>query len=209
MHHKTLETKATVSTDLGEFTAIAAAYSVDRANEQIKRGAFAKTIARWKESGKRIPLHWDHRGDASNIVGSVDPASMREMVEGLYVEGKLDLELSEIAREAWRSIKNNAVALSFGYLTLDSRERSDGVVELGEIDLFEISITPAPANPDTRFLSLKSATEAAAAVTPTKSSSQTEVEDGSGEEPNEAKPKPQDPLRNEIDRLLIDIALGQ
>src|SRR5262245_870301 len=59
MKHKTLEMKA-VATDLGEFVAIAAAYSVDRYNERIVKGAFAMTIAKWQESGKRIPLHWDH-----------------------------------------------------------------------------------------------------------------------------------------------------
>src|SRR3954468_3759778 len=59
--HKTLEAKAT-TTDLGEFTAIVAAYTVDRTNERIIPGAFKGTIARWQASGKMIPLHWDHGG---------------------------------------------------------------------------------------------------------------------------------------------------
>jgi hypothetical protein len=49
-----------VSTELGEFSAIAAAYSIDRDGDQIVRGAFRKTIDRWRSSGKRIPLHWNH-----------------------------------------------------------------------------------------------------------------------------------------------------
>jgi HK97 family phage prohead protease len=148
---------ATVTaTDLGEFTAIAAAWTVDRQREQIRRGAFADTIARWKASGKRIPVHWDHKGEASNVIGAIDPATMMETAEGLYVEGRLDLDDSDTAREAWRSMKDNRVALSFGYLVLDSTKRRDGIKELRQLDLFEISIVPAPANPDTRFLSLKS-----------------------------------------------------
>jgi HK97 family phage prohead protease len=102
-------------------------------------------------------LHWDHRGEAHNVIGSIDPMSMRETSEGLRVEGKLDLEDSEVAREAWRSMKANRVSLSFGYLATRACKRSDGVRELAEIDLFEISVIPHPANADTRFLSLKSA----------------------------------------------------
>lgn len=157
MLHKTLQTKAQTLTDKGEFTALAAAYSVDRVNDRIVPGAFQKSIDRWQSSGQRIPLHWDHSGAAEDIIGVVDPASMKEVELGLMVSGTLDLKHSAVAREAWRSIKNNAVALSFGYMTTRSRKRKDGVNELLELDLFEISVVPAPANPDTKFLSFKGA----------------------------------------------------
>ncbi len=102
----------TETTDLGEFSALAAAYSLDRQNEQILRGAFKATITAWADTGRRVPLHWDHRGEAANIIGSVNPSSMRETDEGLYVEGELELEDSVVAREVWRSVKNNTVGLS-------------------------------------------------------------------------------------------------
>jgi HK97 family phage prohead protease len=143
-------------TDLGEFTAIAAAYTVDRVKDRIVPGAFEKTIAQWRASGKRIPVHWDHCGDAANVIGSIDPAPSAKLDQGLYVEGKLDLQASEVAREAWRSMKNDAVSLSFGYVALKSRRR--GVInDLPELDLFEVSIVPHPANPDTRVLRMKAA----------------------------------------------------
>jgi hypothetical protein len=63
-----------------------------------------------------------------------------------------------MARQASRLMKNNAVSLSFGYLATDKARCDDGVQELREIDLFEVSIVPAPANADTRILSTKSAT---------------------------------------------------
>jgi HK97 family phage prohead protease len=153
--HKTLEAKAT-TTDLGEFTALAAAYSVDRTNERILPGAFKGTIERWQESGKQIPVHWDHMGDAKNVIGAVDPAFMRETDDGLVVKGQLDLDESEIAREAWRSMKKNRIGLSFGYLVTAHGKAKDGVLELKALDLFEVSITPAPVNPDTRFIDMKS-----------------------------------------------------
>jgi hypothetical protein len=90
------------------------------------------------------------------VIGTVDPHSAREIREGLFVKGKLDIDDSEIAREAWRLVKSGAVALSFGYMVTDSFKRPDGIEELREIDLFEVSLTPAPANPDTRILSFKS-----------------------------------------------------
>lgn len=156
LEHKTHEAKARTLTDAGEFTAIAAAYTVDRVKERIVPGAFKSTIERWQASGKLIPLHWDHSGDAKDIIGTIDPASMAETAEGLEVKGKLDLDESEVAREAWRSMKANRVGLSFGYLVTESGSADDGITELKALDLFEISVTPAPANPDTRFVSLKS-----------------------------------------------------
>jgi len=148
---------ATVTaTEQGEFTAIAAAYTVDRVKDQIIRGAFNATIERWRASGKRVPLHWDHRGEAANVIGSVDPHSMRETAEGLQVSGRLDIDSSDTAREAWRSMKNGTMSLSFGYITTKRRKRSDGINELQELDLFEISIAPQPANPDTRVVAMKS-----------------------------------------------------
>ena len=158
MQHLTIKAAST-ATDLGRFTAIAAAWSVDREGDQIVKGAFAATIKRWQESAKRLPVHWNHSGAASDVIGWIDPAGMRETDEGLYVKGQLDLEDSETAREAWRSMKNNAVSLSFGYMISKSRDREDGIRELLGVDLFEISIVPHPANEDTRFLELKGARE--------------------------------------------------
>lgn len=155
MLHKTLEAKATTTTDQGSFVALAATYAVDRTNERIVPGAFADTIKAWQKSGKQIPLHWDHMGEAENVIGTIDPASMKETADGLEVKGQLDLEDSQVAREAWRLMKKNAVGLSFGYLVNQDAKGADGVRELKSIDLFEITITPAPVNPDTRFLDLK------------------------------------------------------
>jgi HK97 family phage prohead protease len=155
MEHVTVQLKTT-AVDQGSFTAIAAAYSVDRQGERIRPGAFATTIRRWRESGKVIPVHWDHSRDASAVIGSIDPATMRERADGLYVEGELDLEDSEMAREAWRSLKRNRIGLSFGYVVVDQHE-AGGITVLDALDVFEITLTPSPANADTRVLATKSA----------------------------------------------------
>lgn len=146
---------AATTTDQGSFTAIAAAYTLDRDKERIRPGAFANTIKAWLARNRPIPLHWAHKGDAENVIGSVDPQTMSETDDGLYVEGTLDLEGSDLAKEAWRLVKSDTVSLSFGFLGEVTPRAKDGTREIVNIDLYEVSLTPAPANPDTRFLSLK------------------------------------------------------
>ena len=153
MKHLTLQAKAT-TTDQGTFVALAAAYSVDRVGDRIVPGAFAKTIDHWRESGKSIPLHWNHQGEPEDIIGAVDPATVEETEDGLRVAGKLDLSGSK-AKEAWRAMKTGSMSLSFGYMVVSEKQAKDAN-ELHEIDLFEVSVVPGPANADTRFLSLKS-----------------------------------------------------
>jgi len=151
----------TAITDLGEFEALAATYDIDRVKDKIIFGAFEKTIAEWQASGKLIPVDWAHSNAAQDLIGSVKPATMREIPgQGLYVEGQLDLQGSEVAREAWRAMKAKIVALSFGYLVPEggAKKRRDGTNELREIDLFAITVATRPINPKTRFLSLKAAT---------------------------------------------------
>jgi uncharacterized protein len=150
---------ASATTDRGTFSALAAAYPVDRQGERIAKGAFQTSISRCEDSNKNIPVHWQHSASAEDIIGYVDPATMRETDEGLVVRGQLDLEDSEVARQAWRSMKNNSIGLSFGFLTVDSHD-DDGVRVLDEVDLFEITLTPSPANADTRITEMKSVPDA-------------------------------------------------
>jgi hypothetical protein len=70
LERKRVEASARPTTDLGEFSAIAAAYTVDRQGDEIIPGAFGNTIDAWRNSGKQIPLHWNHSSRAENIIGS-------------------------------------------------------------------------------------------------------------------------------------------
>lgn len=156
--HKQITAKAT-ATDQGEFVAIAAAYSVDRANDRIIPGAFGKTIGKWRTSGKQVPLHWNHQGEPEDIIGTIDPSQVEETDDGLQVAGRLDLANSTKAKEAWRAMKTGSMSLSFGYVVVKATKAADGVNDLQELDLFEVSVVPGPANADTRFLALKSVPE--------------------------------------------------
>jgi len=157
MKHMTLAAKATTTTDQGEVTLLVSTYDRDRGGDVIEPGAFAETIAKWQRSKKKIPLHFDHKGEPESIIGAADPHSMRETDQGLIVEAKLDLEESEKAREVWRLVRSGVVACSFGYLAEASREQSDGTRLLTKIDLFEVTLTPSPMNPETRVIDYKAA----------------------------------------------------
>ena len=212
MEHLLLKAATTATTDQGYFAAIAAAYTVDRVKDRIVPGAFKGTIEHWQKSGKQIPLHWNHEGDPKSIIGAINPAAVKETDDGLYVEGKLDLQDSEMAREAWRSMKNGTMSLSFGYMVNDAREAKGGITELLAIDLFEVSIVPAPANADTRVLSLKSV-EVSELSDSVKEWLTSEVERIVGEkfvtqDQNGRTDKSVDPLRETARKLALDVRSG-
>ena len=156
MRFKQAEVTATPTLEKGTAVLLVAAYTRDRGGDVIQRGAFSKTISAWIGSGKQIPLAWDHEtGKPENVIGTVDPKTLRETRDGLLAEARLDLEGSATAREAWRSIKNDSVGVSFGYLSEEESDE-DGYRLLKSIDLYEISLTPTPMNADTRVVSWKS-----------------------------------------------------
>jgi hypothetical protein len=76
--HKTFAT-AEVETgkDAGTFVALVSTYEPDRQREQVVRGAFRRSLARWRKSGRMIPLLADHDGTIGAVVGRVDPRGLR------------------------------------------------------------------------------------------------------------------------------------
>lgn len=119
----------------------------DSYGDIIAPGAFAKTIAARKESGHPFPLVWNH--DLDQIIGTVDPEDIKETEKGpLMTASFFNMPLAQEKREI---VKSGAVfQFSFAYDVLDWApvELEDGTKanELREIELFEISIVPIPAN---------------------------------------------------------------
>lgn len=151
--------KATAATqttdDLGLFTALVSVFgNTDRGGDAVQPGAFSRSISEWKAAARRVPLHYNH--DPDEIIGDID--EMWESDAGLEVSGRVDLD-DELGRKVWKSLKRGRIAFSFGFLTVKSRERPDGVKELLELDIFEVSVTASPMNNMTRVLSTKSMDE--------------------------------------------------
>jgi HK97 family phage prohead protease len=158
LSHKQVDATATPTIEKGTAVLLVAAYSRDRGNDVIQRGAFRSTIGAWIDSGKQIPLAWDHSTDQpEQLICTVDPGSMRETRDGLIAEAHLDLDGSATAREVWRLVKSDSIGVSFGYLVTDKEDAGDGTRLLKAIDLFEVSLTAVPMNGDTRVVSWKSA----------------------------------------------------
>lgn len=60
--------------ELGVFEAVVSAWSEDRMGDVILPGAYDKTIRAWRESGKWLPLLFEH---STKSVGEIDPESLR------------------------------------------------------------------------------------------------------------------------------------
>ena len=124
----------------------------DSYGDVIAKGAFAKSLERWKslnEEGRYIPLLWGHDTDnpESNI-GIIRDAYEDE--RGLFVIGEFDAE-NERAQYVRKLVKEGRVyQFSFAFEVKDwgEVELEDGrkANELRELELFEVSLVQIPAN---------------------------------------------------------------
>lgn len=135
----TFEVKA-VSDD-GTFSGYGSVFGVvDSYNERVMPGAFTRSIEQKGASG--VALLWQHRSDSPIGVYT----EMREDAKGLYVEGRLALG-TEKGREAYELMKMGWKAgMSIGFMPTDTEKAEDGVHEVYELDLWEVSIVTFPAN---------------------------------------------------------------
>ncbi len=125
----------------GYFAGYASVFDViDNQNDVILKGAFSKTL-----KDKDIKLLWQHRNDEPIGVFT----EIYEDEKGLYVEGKLLLEVQR-AREAYSLLKSGAInGMSIGYTVKDSViDNKNALRILKEIDLWEISLVTFPSNPE-------------------------------------------------------------
>jgi uncharacterized protein len=140
----------------GAFEGYASVFgNIDNAGDRIAKGAFAKSLAAYRQEGRMPPLLWQH--DTAQPIGAW--REMREDAKGLFVAGALFAEDIPRAREAYRLMKEGVVTgLSIGYRAKEShRDGKSGVRVLTEVDLLEISLVTFPANTAARVAQVKSA----------------------------------------------------
>lgn len=135
---KSFEFKIETLTEKGEFLGYASVFDVvDQTNELVERGAFTKTI----QERKQFPLLWNHQIQDVPL-GSV---IVKEDERGLRVWGKLRIS-SQKASEIYELMKEGVVrGLSIGYKVIKDAYEG-GVRKLKELKLYEVSLTPFPAN---------------------------------------------------------------
>lgn len=125
----------------GRFAGYASVFDiVDNQRDIMLPGAFLNTLT--KRAGN-IKLLWQHI--QSEPIGMIE--SLFEDARGLYIEGKLLLDVAR-AKEALSLLKAGAVkGLSIGYSPKQySIDPDTGVRRLSEVDLWEVSLVTFPAN---------------------------------------------------------------
>lgn len=160
-----LEIKAAVG-DTGRFSGYAAVFgSVDQAGDSIQPGAFDESLAEWKSSGQKLPMHLNHglpslggrRG-----VGLFD--SLTTDSKGLFVEGSLVGMNTDTGRYLFEQVKSGAM----GGLSIGFRVRPGGEIRHSEVKanlrrtlkavtLRETSIVDDPCHTQARITEIKSA----------------------------------------------------
>lgn len=110
---------------------------VDNGGDVVRRGAFARSLER---TGP-VPLLWQHR--TGSVIGSIE--KIVEDGRGLRVIGRVGG--GERGRWVASMVKGKAIdGLSFGYRVRRSARR-DGVRELMDLDLVEVSVVSNPMQP--------------------------------------------------------------
>jgi len=145
----------------GEFEALFSVFgNVDLGGDRVVKGAFAKSLARWRESGDPIPVYWNHQWDDpfANI-GGIDPEYAKETDDGLWGKVAIDTD-NPFAVQVYNLLEKRRVKeFSFGYQVIDSEKADDGATDLLELDIFEVGPTLKGMNPDTQLLAVKAYNE--------------------------------------------------
>ena len=160
MEHLLLKAVATTTTDLGEFEAVISTSAIDRELDVVEPAAMVDALRAWTATNKVVPLHWNHSSQPEDIVGHVDPTSVKAVGAEVHAAGHVDLDTAR-GRQVWRLMKAGSVGFSFGYLIPEggAKARPGGGRRITQLDVFEITVTPSPMNADTRVLATKALDE--------------------------------------------------
>lgn len=152
-----LELKA--SSEDGKFSGYGSVFNVlDKGGDIIVPGAFSASLAKWKSSGRKVPVLWQH--DSGEPIGNW--GELKEDDYGLLGDADLWLEDAPYARLAQKGMKTKTITgLSIGYrVKRFSKDTATGVYTLQELDLVEISVVTNPMNDQARVSDVKSMIEA-------------------------------------------------
>jgi uncharacterized protein len=118
----------------------------DQGGDVVQKGAYGASLARLAKAGSGVKMLWQH--DPTRPIGVWD--EVREDGKGLYVKGRLILEV-QAAREAHVLLQAGAIdGLSIGYRTVRSEKAASGQRLLHEIELWEVSLVTFPMLPEAR-----------------------------------------------------------
>lgn len=148
----------------GEFEAIVSTFNnVDAYNERIVPGAFTKAIETYETEGRQFKVLWSHNperpiGTATLVQLQPGDSKLPEEMRsngGLMAYGKLAIDTFDGEQAAKHLAAGTIDEFSIGFRVEADRFGSDGVRELTQIDIFEVSPVVVGANRQTGLVSLK------------------------------------------------------
>lgn len=156
---KSFKVKAEESeSSTGVFTGYASVFgNVDSYGDVMVQGAFADTLKEWE--GRKIPVFYGHDlTDPMNNIGYVESAE--EDDTGLLVKCVVDTEGPGNGPVVYKLLKEGRIdRMSFGFYVNDA-DHKDGKTYIKRVSLLEVSVVPAPANPEAAITDVKSKKEA-------------------------------------------------
>ena len=130
----------------------------DQGGDVVEPGAYAASLAALAKMGRSVKMLWQH--DPTQPIGIWD--EVREDSKGLYVKGRLLLDVAK-GREAAALIEAGAIdGLSIGYRTKKAHKNGKGQRLLAELELWEVSLVTFPMLPQARVGAKGETPEAAA-----------------------------------------------
>lgn len=130
----------------------------DQGGDIVVPGAFSKSLKKWQESGRQVPVLWQHKTDEP--IGSW--SDLAEDDHGLLGDADLWTDDAPYARIAHKGMKTKTITgLSIGYrIKREEYDKKAGANRLIELDLVEISVVTNPMHDDARIESVKAMLEA-------------------------------------------------
>lgn len=134
--------------------------NVDLGGDRVVKGAFAKSIERWKSTGTPVPVIFNHEwGNLWSHIGAT--VDLQETEKGLKAIYDLDVDDNPAAAQVYRLMKRGSLKEhSFAYTVNDSKPGKGGATDLLDLEIIEVGPTLKGMNPDTEVLAVKSALEA-------------------------------------------------
>ncbi len=128
----------------------------DQGGDIVQKGAYARSLRQMADKGGSVKMLWQH--DPAQPIGVWD--EIREDERGLFVKGRLLLDVAR-AREAAALIGAGAIdGLSIGYRTIAAEKDAKGQRLLAELELWEVSLVTFPMLKQARVAAKGDAPEA-------------------------------------------------
>ena len=140
--------------DSGVFEGYASVFDTeDRHGDVVRKGAFAKGLAKYKQEKRAIKMLWQHNKNLPPI----GITEAEEDATGLYFRGELTLDI-QLARDVYSGMKAGSIdSVSIGaYIHNENVDRKTFKTEFIELELREISPVNFPALDEARIVSVKS-----------------------------------------------------